>query len=253
VETSALLQQARFQVRGYTYSGKAEFQQTALTAIDQAMAVLKALPAKLPAEYAASLDDAAEALAAYRDAVNQFGSAQSASEQTLQRMAAQGQLLLSASQEMTQSQTEVRDQGTQQAKTLLAGATALALLLGVLAALAITRQIIVPLRQTLTAAERVASGDLSQNLQADRRDELGQLQASMQRMTQGLRELISGIGDGVTQIASAAEELSAVTEQTSAGVNNQKVETDQVATAMNEMAATVQEVARNAEQASEAA
>ncbi|WP_153787264.1 methyl-accepting chemotaxis protein [Pseudomonas sp. EMN2] len=253
VETSALLQQARFQVRGYTYSGKAEFQQTALTAIDQAMAVLKALPAKLPAEYAASLDDAAEALAAYRDAVNQFGSAQSASEQNLQRMAAQGQLLLSASQEMTLSQTKVRDQGTQQAKTLLAGATALALLLGVLAALAITRQIIVPLRQTLSAAERVANGDLSQDLQADRRDELGQLQASMQRMTQGLRQLISGIGDGVTQIASAAEELSAVTEQTSAGVNNQKVETDQVATAMNEMAATVQEVARNAEQASEAA
>ncbi|MDH0303916.1 MULTISPECIES: methyl-accepting chemotaxis protein [unclassified Pseudomonas] len=253
VQVAALLQQARFQVRGYTYSGKAEFQQTALTAIDQAMTVLKALPARLPAEFAASLDDAAIALAAYRDAVNQFGSTQSASEQALGRMAAQGQILLGTSQEMTVSQTEVRDQGTQQAKTLLAGVTGLALLLGVLAAFAITRQIIVPLRQTLAAAERVAGGDLRQDLKVERRDELGQLQASMQRMTQGLRDLIGGIGDGVTQIASAAEELSAVTEQTSAGVNNQKVETDQVATAMNEMAATVQEVARNAEQASEAA
>ncbi|CRI55004.1 HAMP domain-containing methyl-accepting chemotaxis protein [Pseudomonas sp. CCOS 191] len=253
VQVAALLQQARFQVRGYTYSGKAEFQQTALTAIDQALTVLKALPARLPAEFAASLDDAASALAAYRDAVNQFGNAQAASEQALTRMSAQGQVLLDASQAMTVSQTTVRDQGTQQAKTLLAGATVLALLLGVLAAFAITRQIIVPLRQTLAAAERVAGGDLRQDLKADRRDELGQLQASMQRMTQSLRELIGGIGDGVTQIASAAEELSAVTEQTSAGVNNQKVETDQVATAMNEMAATVQEVARNAEQASEAA
>ncbi|UVL19775.1 methyl-accepting chemotaxis protein [Pseudomonas sp. B21-044] len=253
VQVAALLQQARFQVRGYTYSGKAEFQQTALTAIDQALTVLKALPARLPAEFAASLDDAASALAAYRDAVNQFGNAQAASEQALTRMSAQGQVLLDASQAMTVSQTTVRDQGTQQAKTLLAGTTALALLLGVLAAFAITRQIIVPLRQTLAAAERVAGGDLRQDLKADRRDELGQLQASMQRMTQSLRELIGGIGDGVTQIASAAEELSAVTEQTSAGVNNQKVETDQVATAMNEMAATVQEVARNAEQASEAA
>ncbi|PYB78686.1 methyl-accepting chemotaxis protein [Pseudomonas soli] len=253
VQVAALLQQARFQVRGYTYSGKAEFQQTALTAIDQALTVLKALPARLPAEFAASLGDAASALAAYRDAVNQFGNAQAASEQALTRMSAQGQVLLDTSQAMTVSQTTVRDQGTQQAKTLLAGATALALLLGVLAAFAITRQIIVPLRQTLAAAERVAGGDLRQDLKADRRDELGQLQASMQRMTQSLRELIGGIGDGVTQIASAAEELSAVTEQTSAGVNNQKVETDQVATAMNEMAATVQEVARNAEQASEAA
>ena len=236
-----------------TYSGNADYQQTALAAIDQAMANLKALPAKLPAEYAASLDDSADALAAYRDAVNQFGNAQSASEQALQVMAEQGSVLLDTSQAMTLSQTAVRDAGTRQAKTMLAIATGLALLLGLLAAWTITRQIIIPLRQTLAAAERVANGDLSQDLPATRRDELGQLQASMQRMTQGLRELIGGIGDGVTQIASAAEELSAVTEQTSAGVNNQKIETDQVATAMNEMAATVHEVARNAEQASEAA
>ena len=253
VEVSALLQQARFQVRGYTYSGNAEFQQTALKAIDQALAELRALPAKLPAEYAAGLDDAVAAMGGYRDAVNQFGNAQSASEQALQHMADQGTVLLQASQEMTTSQTKVRDTAAAQAKTLLMAATVLALALGLLAAWAITRQIIIPLRQTLRAAERVASGDLTQNLQVNRRDELGQLQASMQRMTQGLRELIGGIGDGVTQIASAAEQLSAVTEQTSAGVNNQKVETDQVATAMNQMTATVHEVARNAEQASEAA
>ncbi|MES3709610.1 HAMP domain-containing protein [Pseudomonas putida] len=253
VDVSALLQQARFQVRGYTYSGNAEFQQTALKAIDQALAELRALPAKVPAEHAAGLDDAATAMGGYRDAVSQFGNAQAASEQALQHMAEQGTLLLQTSQAMTTSQTAVRDAGATQAKTLLAVATGLALALGLLAAWAITRQIIIPLRQTLRAAERVASGDLTQNLQVNRRDELGQLQASMQRMTQGLRELIGGIGDGVTQIASAAEELSAVTEQTSAGVNNQKVETDQVATAMNQMTATVHEVARNAEQASEAA
>ena len=253
VDVSALLQQARFQVRGYTYSGDAQYQQTALKAIDQALAELKALPAKVPAEHAASLDDAATALAGYRDAVNQFGSAQAASEQALQHMADQGSVLLQTSQTMTTSQTAVRNAGASQAKTLLVAATALALALGLLAAWAITRQIIIPLRQTLNAAERVASGDLSQDLPVQRRDELGQLQASMQRMTQGLRELIGGIGDGVTQIASAAVELSAVTEQTSAGVNNQKVETDQVATAMNQMTATVHEVARNAEQASEAA
>jgi len=109
------------------------------------------------------------------------------------------------------------------------------------------------LKQTLIAVDRVASGDLTHNLNIDRRDELGQLQGGIQRMTLSLRELIGGISDSVTQIASAAEELSAVTEQTSAGVNSQKVETDQVATAMHQMTATVQEVARNAEEASEAA
>ena len=192
-----------------------------------------------------------QAIGLYRQAFAELK--QGAADQALQRMADQGTVLLQTSQAMTASQTQVRDAGASQAKAMLAGATALAMILGLLAAWAITRQIIIPLRQTLAAAERVASGDLRHDLHSDRRDELGQLQASMQRMTQGLRELIGGIGDGVTQIASAAEELSAVTEQTSAGVNNQKVETDQVATAMNEMAATVHEVARNAEQASEAA
>jgi methyl-accepting chemotaxis protein len=117
----------------------------------------------------------------------------------------------------------------------------------VIAAVIITRQITRPLQETLAVVERIASGDLTQNVTVTRRDELGVLQQGIARMGVTLRDLISGIRDGVTQIASAAEELSAVTEQTSAGVNSQKVETDQVATAMHEMTATVQEVARNAE------
>ncbi|MEG1042735.1 MAG: methyl-accepting chemotaxis protein, partial [Pseudomonas sp.] len=253
VGASKLLQQARFQVRGYTYSGKAEFQQTALAAIDQATAQLQTLAEVLPANYAGNLNQAARALGNYRAAVIDFGTAQSAAEQAAQQMSAQGQILLDQSQQLTTTLTQLRDDESQHAKSMLTLATVLALVFGLLAAWAITRQIVIPLRQTLSAADRVASGDLRQDLNTERRDELGQLQRSMQRMTVSLRELIGGIGDGVTQIASAAEELSAVTEQTSAGVNNQKVETDQVATAMNEMAATVQEVARNAEEASEAA
>ncbi|WP_296266256.1 methyl-accepting chemotaxis protein [Pseudomonas sp. UBA6562] len=247
------LQRARFEVRGYTYSGEAERQQTALVAIDKASAVLSEVATRLPAGYAADLQAAGQALATYRAAVNQVASAQSASEEALQRMADQGQVMFDNSRQLTETQTQVRDQDAQQARLLLALSTLVAVVLGIIAAWIITRQITVPLRETLSAAERVANGDLSLQAQVTRRDELGQLQASMQHMTQGLRQLIGGIGDSVTQIASAAEQLSAVTGQTSAGVNGQKVETDQVATAMNEMAATVQEVARNAEQASEAA
>lgn len=253
VEAGKLLQQARFQVRGYTYSGKAEFQQTALDAIDQASTQLKTLAEVLPANFTSSFQQATRALDSYRAAVIQFGVSQAAADQATQQVAAQGDILLEQSQQLIINLTQVRDAESQHAKSMLTLATALALLFGLLAAWAITRQIVIPLRQTLNAADRIASGDLRQDLKVERRDELGQLQRSMQRMTVSLRELIGGIGDGVTQIASAAEELSAVTEQTSAGVNNQKVETDQVATAMNEMAATVQEVARNAEEASEAA
>ena len=253
VEQSKLIQQSRFQVRGYTYSGKVEAEQPALDAIDNALKKITELQGQLPAQYQANLQEAGASLQAYRAAVSQYRDSQVASAAALKTMIAQGDILLGHSEKLTVSQTAVRDADAAQAKYLLLLATVLALIVGIFAAWAITRQIVIPLNQTLKVAERVASGDLSHNLDSGRQDELGQLQRAMQSMTVGLRELIGGISDGVTQIASAAEQLSAVTEQTSAGVNSQKVETDQVATAMNEMAATVQEVARNAEEASEAA
>ncbi len=253
IDLSKLIQQARFQVRGYTYSAKTEAEQPALDAIDNALKNLETLPAKLPEQHAANLQTATDSLKAYRAAVSQFRDSQVASAAALKRMAEQGDILFDISKKLTRSQTLVRDTDAAQAKNLLLMATVLALAFGLLAAWAITRQIVIPLSQTLKVAERVAAGDLTHNLTSQRQDELGQLQRAMQSMTLGLRELIGGISEGVTQIASAAEELSAVTEQTSAGVNSQKVETDQVATAMHEMTATVQEVARNAEEASEAA
>ena len=253
VELSKLIQQARFQVRGYTYSGKVDAEQPALDAIDNALKKITELEGQLPAEYQANLQQAGVSLQAYRAAVSQYRDSQVATAAALKTMSAQGDLLLSHSDKLTVSQTAVRDTDAAQAKYFLLLATALALIFGLVAAWAITRQIVIPLNQTLQVAERVASGDLSHNLTSVRQDELGQLQRAMQSMSMGLRELIGGISDGVTQIARAAEQLSAVTEQTSAGVNSQKIETDQVATAMNEMAATVLEVARNTEEASEAA
>lgn len=253
VDVSKQIQQARFQVRGYTFSGNPDFEKNATAAIDEAIVGVNTLAGDVSSQYIPQLQKANLALKGYRAAVGQYRDAQQVSRQALAKMTGLGQQLLDVSDQLSISQNAKRDADSSQAQTTLGIATIVALILGVLAAWVITRQITVPLGQTLVAVERVASGDLTHNLSVDRRDELGQLQGSIQRMTVGLRELISGIGEGVTQIASAAEELSAVTEQTSAGVNSQKIETDQVATAMHEMTATVQEVARNAEEASEAA
>ncbi|MFJ3482719.1 methyl-accepting chemotaxis protein [Pseudomonas sp. NPDC090202] len=253
VGVSKQIQQARFQVRGYTFSGNPDFEKNANAAIDEAIVGVNSLAGDVSSQYIPQLQRANLALKGYREAVGQYRNAHQISRQAMDKMAALGQDLLDLSDKLAASQNAKRDADSHSAQLTLSIATALALFFGVLAAWAITRQIVLPLRHTLVVVERVASGDLSHNLSVERRDELGQLQRSIQRMTVSLRELIGGISDGVTQIASAAEQLSAVTEQTSAGVNSQKVETDQVATAMHEMTATVQEVARNAEEASEAA
>ncbi|WP_252090526.1 methyl-accepting chemotaxis protein [Pseudomonas sp. MWU13-3659] len=135
----------------------------------------------------------------------------------------------------------------------IAVATALALLVGVLAAWLITRAVVAPLKRVIARARRIASGELGIEAEPPRKDEVGQLLQAMQQMAEGLSGVVSGLQQGIEQLAGSAQALSAVTEQTNREVGSQKDETEQVATAMQQMTATVHDVARNAEQAAQAA
>ena len=221
----------------------------ALTQALDALTVAQAAVTALPVDSALLKAD----LANYREQLTKLQDAQLNTETLQNRFEQQLNELREQSHQLSEGQNAKRDSEAEQTHTRLISVTVAALLLGVLAAWWIARQIVVPLHAILTAAHRIADGDLSRDIEEDRRDELGQLQQSIGQMTRNLRNLISGIGDSARQIASAATQLSTVTEQTRAGVSDQKDETDQVATAMNEMLATAQEVARHAEQASVAA
>jgi methyl-accepting chemotaxis protein len=247
------IQTARYQVQAYTYTRKEADETSAIAAIDEARTEVQQISADQADQNIQGLRAADEALQQYREQLGRF-------KEILVRVEAEQQTLEDLGDQMLASVAKVvglqgaqRDNEASASRTLLTVVAGSALLAGVLAAWVMTRQIIVPLRQTLSAAERIANGDLSQDVRIERNDEMGQLQQSMQAMTLSLRELIRGISDGVVQLASAAEQLSAVTEQTCAGINDQKAETDQVATAINQMSATVQEVANSAQQASDAA
>ena len=133
------------------------------------------------------------------------------------------------------------------------GSSVLALFVGLIAAVVITRLIVAPLRSVIAIARRIAAGDLSGHVQVTRKDEIGQLMQAMQQMGAGLSGIVSGLQAGIEQLATSAHSLSAVTEQTNLEVSTQKEETEQVATAMNQMTATVHDVARNAEEAAQAA
>ena len=217
----------------------------ALLALDRAQAVVSALPVDAGALKSALLD--------YRTQLTSLREAQLTTETSQNQLEQWLDQLLKASDLLSQDQTAKRDSEASLARSVLLYITAAALLLGALAAWLIAGQIVAPLRQALHAANQIAEGNLTQTLQTQRRDELGQLQRSIGQMTANLRGLIGSIGESARLIASSAEQLSAVTAQTRAGIDDQKLETEQVATAMNQMLATSQEVARHAEQASVAA
>lgn len=137
-------------------------------------------------------------------------------------------------------------------RTIVSLFIALAALATVALALLLTRSIVRPLSDAVTAAEHVAQGDLTRPIETRGNDEVSRLLKALATMQQNLRETLQGISGSATQLATAADELNAVTLDSTQGLQQQNNEIEQAATAVNEMTSAVEEVARNAVSTSDA-
>lgn len=221
--------------------------------IDTFLSDISKARTSLPTALSSQLEEAHSGMRRYREVLVEvaglFEQKQNMREQVDQESKAMDKIMSG----LMDTQQRLAHEDQHSAFIQMAVLTALALVIGLLASVVISRQITAPLALTVDLARRIAKGDLTVQARSARKDELGDLQNAMQEMAQNLNTLVQGIGNGVTQISTSAEKLSAMSEQTSAGVRQQKSEVDQVATAMHEMASTVQEVARNTTDASAAA
>ncbi|MDP9556163.1 UNVERIFIED_ORG: methyl-accepting chemotaxis protein [Pseudomonas parafulva] len=203
--------------------------------------------------YQSVLNEVAGHIGSFSEKLNEYTD-QLASEQGLKaQLQASAEHVTSRVDQAYLTEEHVLQGDLQRNTVAIAIATALALLVGVLAAWLITRAVVGPLKHVIARAQRIADGELAFEPVAPRRDEVGQLMQAMQQMAAGLSGIVSGLQQGIEQLAGNAQALSAVTEQTNREVGSQKEETEQVATAMQQMTATVHDVARNAEQAAQAA
>jgi methyl-accepting chemotaxis protein len=243
----------RLVFRRYLSVPTADNRQASFATADALIAKVAEARGQLPDQFSASVDTALAALQQYKTLMASISQMLQDNEQIRAALLQQTTETLKSADALMAAQVVAANNEKTNAIVQLFSVALIVLLLGIAAAVLITRQITRPLTASVVAARRIAEGDLTHDIGTTRQDELGLLQASMQHMTVSLRGLIGGIGNGVTQIATAAEELSAASEQTRAGVTQQKLEVDQVATAMNQMASTVQEVAQNTEDASRAA
>ena len=246
-------QLVRYEMRGYNISPTAEVAAKVEKQIGLARQSAARVQALLGDDFSDHVATTEQALDGYLSALKAVVSQTEAIAAARQNMANQTNEIKRLGNSLTQTQDRLRAEESARSHMTQITVAVLAVLIGLLAAWFITRQITQPLAETLAVVRNIAAGDLTDERHIERKDEIGALQHGVMGMASTLRQLISGIRDSVTQMSSAAEQLSAVTEQTSVGMNGQKVETDQVATAMQEMSATVQEVARNAEAASQAA
>ena len=155
--------------------------------------------------------------------------------------------------ELSALQNQLLAEQLQHSRMLAIGLSIAAIILAVLVAGYITRQIVQPLMAAVAIANELGERNMTGDGVENRRDEFGTLLRALDTTRSNLRHALGEVNGVTTQLAAAAEQLSVVTGQTSSGVHAQRVETEQVATAMNEMAATVHEVAQNSEEAAQAA
>ncbi|WP_194206011.1 methyl-accepting chemotaxis protein [Superficieibacter sp. 1612_C1] len=129
----------------------------------------------------------------------------------------------------------------------------IAILLGIAVSWWVTRQITRPVRENLHLAERIASGDLSANIQARSQDEFGKLTSAMGVMNSKLRSMIGEVRHSVTRVTSAASEIADGNTDLSSRTEQQAAAVVQTAASMEQLTATVKNNADNARHASKLA
>ena len=137
-------------------------------------------------------------------------------------------------------------------KALIGGNIALILLsifIGLWIATNISKVIITLSRQT----KLLAAGDLRQDINLGRNDELGELSQSLSTLIQSWQSMIKKILDGSIKLSTAAAEIAATSEEMSRGADSQMNQVLKTSSGMEEMSVSIQEVSRNAKNTSEEA
>jgi methyl-accepting chemotaxis protein len=127
------------------------------------------------------------------------------------------------------------------------GAAALAA--GTLFAACLARSIVLPLRQAVAVARRVAGGDLTSRIEAGTRDEVGELLGALATMNASLGTMVGEVRRGTETIATASSQIASGNLDLAARTEMQAGALQQSASSMEELTGTVQQNAENARQA----
>ncbi|BCG58660.1 methyl-accepting chemotaxis protein [Paenibacillus sp. URB8-2] len=119
-----------------------------------------------------------------------------------------------------------------------------AMAVGLAVVLLIIRSITSPLRMLTQASEKLAEGDLTSHVQVRTKDELGQLGATFNRMTDSLRGVLSDVSELSNQLAASAEQLAVSSEQTVKATEHIAGATEKMSDGAEHQAATVEKGAR---------
>jgi methyl-accepting chemotaxis protein len=118
----------------------------------------------------------------------------------------------------------------------------LAMTLGVISSFSLTR----PLNTGVAFAQSVADGDLTQHIEMQRRDEIGQLASALNDMVEHLRRIVEDVRIGAENLTNASADVSSTAQALSLGTTEQATRADQTSHRIKELNDSVQHNTDNA-------
>ena len=120
----------------------------------------------------------------------------------------------------------------------------LSILLGVIVATTISKSF----KKVLMFAKYLENGDLTNSIDINTKDEIGDIAKALNNANRKIRELIEQIIDGANDISSAGQELSATTQEVSAKMEEIDESTEQISKGAQDLSAITEEVSASAEE-----
>ncbi|VVS92399.1 methyl-accepting chemotaxis protein [Desulfoluna spongiiphila] len=149
--------------------------------------------------------------------------------------------------ELDSSLATMREHSSLTARTVWVS-IGLVLVFSVVVALVIARPIVTSLARAVDFADKMAQGDLRQQLDIHRKDETGLLVEALNSMSSNLKTMFGDVRDGVAVLTSSSAELSAVSEQITANSDRTAEKSGTVSAAAEEMTGNMNHVSASTEQ-----
>ncbi|MVX66048.1 HAMP domain-containing protein [Clostridium chromiireducens] len=120
----------------------------------------------------------------------------------------------------------------------------IAIVLGTLIAIWISKQI----KKVLNFAEAIGSGDLTQLIRINSKDEFGNLSKALNNANNNIKNLISEIMNSASDMSATSEELSATVEEVSSKMESVNESTEQISRGVQDLSSTAEEVSASTEE-----
>ncbi|WP_318463827.1 methyl-accepting chemotaxis protein [Photobacterium leiognathi] len=115
----------------------------------------------------------------------------------------------------------------------------------------ISSMIVKPITVLQRTMQKIAEGNLQDEINVDGTNEVGELAKNLNRMIRKLRSTVTVLNDVGRNVASSSTELSTVMKDSEQHANDQVIEIEQVVTAIEQLTTTAQEVTQAAQKSDE--